>query len=474
MADEKKSIYSKLITIGSYSYSYTFLQFLSSMVISRLLDPNEYGLVAMITVFSGFISYFKDAGISYVVIREDYGISFIRKTQALAVLVGLILMFIVASLAYPIAWFYNQPLLVAPTFLVALVLFIETASIVPMALLKKEQRFKNVGQTLFVGYFSGSIITIALAYLQFSYWSLILGQCLAVIIIFILLQRLTPLYFGDFNSKSIILSWRKIRHTFFNISGSRFIQYWSSNADNLIIGKGFGAYSLGIYNRAYQLLTMQMNLISGIFNAILLPSLKEEKKTGDKQLAESYFDALSLMALIILPVTISLVVFSTEIITIIWGENWTEVAPIAAYFGVMSIPFILSRTFGNIYVLFHKENLLFKIGLISSTLSVSAIIFGSFYGLEEVALSMGTMFTVVILPGTLFLAFYKNFNFNSALVLNFWGPIILLSSLMFYSMYIKHDLMTYFILAVYGLHIIYKAHVHVYKVYNKIIGWIRI
>lgn len=468
MSNGKKSIYSNLFTIGSYSYSYTVLQFLASTVISRLLTPEEYGLVALITVFTGFIAFFKDAGISYVVIREDYDIRFFRKAQWLSIIIGLVLLSIVMLLAYPISLFYDQPLLFLPTCLISLVLFIEAASIVPMAVLKKELKFRAVGQVLFIGYVSGSVITIILAYAGFSYWSLVIGQLFSVIVIFFLLNRHVPLYLGEVSKISLYLAWRKTRHTLFNISGSRFIQYWSSNADNLIIGKSFGAYSLGIYNRAYQLLTMQMNLISGLFNTILLPSLKEDKAKSDSHLEMSYLSALNLMSLLVLPVTLSLVLFAKPIIIFVWGNDWLDVAPIASYFGVLSIPFILSRTFGNVYVLYKKENLLFKLGVFSSIVSVTAIIIGSSYGLEEVALAVSLVYIALVLPITLYVSFYKSFHFNLKRLVYFWAIKIILSIVMLIGLYSDINYLTKFCLVILTLDILIQGKAHIKKLIVKI------
>ncbi|MEP2770532.1 MAG: oligosaccharide flippase family protein [Fulvivirga sp.] len=473
MSNGKKSIYSNLITIGSYNYSHTLLRFLASVFLARLLDPEEYGIVAMITVFTGFVSYFKDSGISYVLIREDYGWRFYRMVQWLSIIVGLSLMGLILMLAYPITLFYEEPLLFLPTCLISFVLLIETANVVPMAVLKKELRFKEVGQVLFIGYVSGSLLTILLAYLEFSYWSLIWGQLFSVLLISVLLQRRVCLLHGEATFTSLNIAWRKVKHTSLNVTGSRFIQYWSSNADNLIIGKSFGAYSLGIYSKAYQLMTMQMNLISGVFNSVLLPSLKEDMKLSKEELIIAYNSALKLMSLVILPVTISLVLFAKPIIILIWGKDWVSVAPIASYFGVLSIPFVLSRTFGNIYVLLKKENLLFKLGLFSSVITVIAIIIGSLFGLEEVALALSSVYIMIVLPATLFIAFYKSFQFDLKRIIYFWGFKIVLSMGLLVGLYLNHVIITQSFMLLLAIDVIVQGRIHIYKLVFRLLSWIR-
>jgi len=74
----RKSLFKNIVILGSYSYTTQIIAFLGTIVLSRLLLPEEYGFVALITVFTGFISQFSDAGLSYIIIRSDFGNSFIR------------------------------------------------------------------------------------------------------------------------------------------------------------------------------------------------------------------------------------------------------------------------------------------------------------------------------------------------------------------------------------------------------------
>ncbi len=108
----RKKLFKNIIILGGYSYFTQILSFLSSIVLSRLLVPSEYGLIALIAVFTGFIGQFSDAGLSYIIIRSDYKELFYSTIHYLAVIIGVVLTIIVIALAYPIAIFYKNPLLV--------------------------------------------------------------------------------------------------------------------------------------------------------------------------------------------------------------------------------------------------------------------------------------------------------------------------------------------------------------------------
>jgi teichuronic acid exporter len=101
----RKKLFKNVIILGGYSYSTQIIGFLATIVLSRLLLPEEYGFVALITVFTGFINQFSDAGLSLIIIRSDYGKLFQKVIHYLSFVIGVILFLIVVSLAYPISLF---------------------------------------------------------------------------------------------------------------------------------------------------------------------------------------------------------------------------------------------------------------------------------------------------------------------------------------------------------------------------------
>ena len=458
-----KNIYRNVLSIGGYSYTYTIIQFLASIVIARLLLPAEYGIVAMVTVFTGFISFFKDAGISYYIIREDYGLFFHRSAQGLSILIGVLLSGLVILLAYPIALFYGEMRLFLPTIVMAIVLFIEAITIVPTALISKSMLFSNIGRINFISYTVGSTGTIILAFLGFSYWSLVIGQFISVSMIYILTQKVSKLGLGILKMRNIRVAWQKTSGMIGNISSSRFIQYWSKNTDGLIIGKFYGPFSIGYYNRGYQLLSMQLNLITGIFNAVMLPDLKLKKQQSVELLENAFYEALSLMSIIILPISVALILFSEPIVLVIFGDDWLNVAHVTPYFGIAGVTFVLSRTFGTIYVLFNKENLLFRLGIFSSIVSIVFIAIGAAISVPAVALAFSFSTVAIELPVILYVLFIRSVKFSKKRLLFFWGPKIILSLIILFSLYFsfKYILLTCVVLLC--LHVLWSGKIHLVR-----------
>ena len=120
----KRDFFKNIIMFGGYNYFTQALSFLSSIVLSRFLTPSEYGFVALITVFTGFIIMFSDAGLSYAVIRSDYGRTYHHALNNLSLLIGIILFLLMIILAYPISLFYAKPDLIIPTIVLSSIFII--------------------------------------------------------------------------------------------------------------------------------------------------------------------------------------------------------------------------------------------------------------------------------------------------------------------------------------------------------------
>jgi len=168
--------------------------------------------------------------------------------------------------------------------------------------------------------------------LNFQYWALVITQLALATATSIMVNKKknVPLKLHSFNQLSDAL--KKIKKLIGNYMTFSTINYWSRNADNLLVGKYYGTVDLGIYNRAYMLLTLPLSLISGIFSTVLYPSLVKLKRTGGK-VQEEYYFVLKIISLINLPVAIILICFPSLFVKILWGSNWIKVSDLLPYFG---------------------------------------------------------------------------------------------------------------------------------------------
>lgn len=460
------SFYSKFIKnfgiVAAYSYLSKFIAFIAVIFITRLLNPEDFGIVAMIAVFTGFINVFAEGGISYAVIRSDYGSIFQRSLTSLVLLMGITLCLITLLLAPVISIFYSNDELLLPAALISTLFITRSLSIVQTAVLNKELKFKELGKQILFQTTSQSIITIGLASLGFKYWSIIWGQLVSSLIFYVTIGQKTFFIKKIYPAKYVYASYLISKSIIINIISFRAINYWSRNVDNLVIGKFYSATNLGIYDRSFKLFMLPMTMISGVITQVLLPSLKELKGKSDKNVMEEYSNIIKLIGIVIFPISIVFILFPEEFIILLWGEKWIQVSVILPYFGILIMSQSLFTTIGQILVLEGKERTLRNAGFFSAIFMISGILIGALISFESIPKFYTYSFILFIIPYNVYYIFYKALGMPYLKLSLFWVPrfiayFIILFYLKTNLLFVQISLFFLFIMTVYDFfELIYK------------------
>lgn len=439
----KKTFLKNLLVSGSYTYLSQLINFTASLITSRLLLPSDFGLVGLITVFSGFVNIFLESGIGMAVIRSPYQSTFYRGLHAISVLTGIASCITTLLVIYPVSLFYSNEKIILPGIAIAILFILRSFTIVPVAVLQKKLQFNVYGKILVLAMAVSTLSTIIMAYYGFQYWSLIWGQFInAAITIGMLNKRANT---GSlFTKKKVLIKTFQLARTLIGrLTAFNILNYWARNADNLIVGKYYGTADLGIYNRAYLMLQLPLNLSTGVFNAVLFPSLVKHKNEGGNIEREYYF-ILKTISFINLPIALVLIMFPQQFVSILWGENWLPVAKLLPYFGLMVMIQTLISTLGSVLVLENKEKVLMIIGWTASIFIIAAIIFGSTISLVAIAAFYSLAYIILVLPLNIFYGVKSNLHFSG--IIDFWIPKILLCLLLWFAIYNHQLLLTAFAL----------------------------
>jgi O-antigen/teichoic acid export membrane protein len=450
----RKNLFKNIVILGGYNYSGQILSFLSSIVLSRLLLPEEYGFVALITVFTGFISTFSDAGLSYLIIRSDYGRTFHKTIHFLSFIIGVILFVLVVLLAYPISLFYKNEALILPTMVMALTFILRSLITVPYGILSKNLKFNSLGSLELICTTSEIVLMILFAYLGFSYWALILPVIAGNLLRIIMYYHKTHIKFKVVRMNYLKVGFRKAKSIIGNLSGFTFLNYWARNTDNLIIGKFYGADSLGIYNRAYRLLNMITRIMTGIFGKVLYPSLKDlSNKGGDVN--KEYINLLGVISLLNYPIAMLLIFFAEPLVRILWSERWIAVAELLPYIGVLILTQTLNSTTGNIYILLGKEKTLMRIGIPTSLIIILSIALGAIFSYVHILRFYTIAIVCFDIPINIYYGFKKSFHFSNRDIIRFWIPKVLLSIMMVVTIWISYKWGTIILAILYLIHLVF-------------------
>jgi O-antigen/teichoic acid export membrane protein len=451
----KKTFFKNAAVFSGYNYiSWFFESLVSTVILSRFLTPKEYGFVALITIFSGFITLFANTGISYSIIRSNYGPTFQRIIFNLTTWIGMFLSLAMCLLAYPITLIYGNPDLFWPTIVIALQFITNSLNIVPLAILEKRLDFKYTGMIGLVSViFTITLMTI-MAIFGFTYWSLIVPMVVQPLFRHILIERRAKFGFHLYGWKKTKLGLRKIKSMLASFTIFNFINYFARNTDSFSVGKFYGEVNLGLYNRAYNFINLGKKVVNVSLGKLLLPSLINAKAKGE-DIRPYFLDILGMLNLINLLIAVPLVLFAKPIVLILWGVDWIGVADFLPYIGAIIPMQTLSIAVMDLYVIESKERYLVTLEIPLTFTMIAGIIVGAFFSPLHILRFYALSFILVQTPLSLYYSHYKLFKFTSKQIFKFWVPKMLLTAALIFSIWFGNIYITSFLMAAFVFDTVY-------------------
>lgn len=375
MSNTKKELLSGIYYTSIAKYIGIIISLIVSGILARLIEPKEFGIVAIATVIISFFSIFSDLGIAPAIIQnKELTNKDLSNIFSFTVWLGAIISILFFLSSWPISWFYKSSKLLIICQILSINLFFAAANIVPNALLFKSKDFKFIAyRSLIIQTIGGGIASIA-ALMGIGLYALIINPIFSSILLFIISYRKKPQKFNLFGN---IESIKKI----FNYSAYQFmfniINYFSRNLDKLLIGKYMNMASLGYYEKSYRLMMLPLQNITHVISPVMHP-IFSDFQNDLKKLSTSYEKIVHLLAFIGFPLSVLLWFNAHEIILIIFGEQWI---PSVSIFQTLSLSVgiqIILSTSGSIFQAANDTKSLFICGIFSTILNVSGIIIGIF------------------------------------------------------------------------------------------------
>lgn len=404
----KNDIKSQSIKGGFSTVSGQLISFVlsvsSTILLARLLSPDDYGLVAMVTAVTGFVMVFQDFGLSAAIIQKEK----VDQSQVSAVfwvniLISLAITLTVSVLAPFLVRFYNEDRLFYITIIYAVTILFAGLSLQHSALMKRQMRFKilsyiQVGSTAL-----SLLIGIIMALIGFGYWALVASNVLiplfSSIALWIMCDWRPNFSFKLSKSKEFLKFGA-------GITGFDLINYFSRNADKVLIGKFIGSEPLGLYTKSYQLLMLPITQLRNPLNAVALPALSTLQQEHEKY--KSFFKRyLFTLAFFSMPLVITLAIFSDELVLILLGSQWEGAAYIFTLLAISGFIQPVASACGLVLISTGKSKKYFIYGLVNAVFVILSFSIGVQWGIEGVAISYAIINYVLLLP-TLFYCFHDS------------------------------------------------------------------
>lgn len=365
-------------------YSNIAIQLLINVILSRLIPVEEFGIVANVQVFLVFFQMMVTAGMGPAIIqnrqlnKKDYGILF-----NYTVFFSIILSILFGLFGHLIAEIYHNPIYKRLFWYMSIIIFCEGINVVPTALLNKELRFRTLNMRLLLCNFFGAVCGVVAAISGLGIYALIISVAVPAILTLFANFAVVKI---DYTKSLNIEPLRSIGKFAGSQLSFTFLNYFSRNSDNLLIGKFLGSVPLANYQKSYQLITMPNTVFLGIISPVLQPVLSKHQDNV-KLIRDTFLKIIHVLALIAFPVTVFMVLNAQEIILFLFGQRWYgAILPFAILAFSIWAQMLTSAT-GSIFMARNHAHTLLKTGIISTLIIVPLTIIGiSFDKLSMVAL----------------------------------------------------------------------------------------
>ncbi|WP_438965819.1 lipopolysaccharide biosynthesis protein [Flavobacterium sp.] len=374
---KSQSLKSGFWSVISQFFNFSF-KLISLSVLSRILNPEDFGLIAMCTTISGFVTVFSDIGLTTSTIQSDnLDSQKFNSVYILNFLIGILLTILFVFISPIMAWFYNDDRLLLIGIFSSLSFFLSGISSQYLALLKKIMEFKTLAIATIIASLIELTICLLLAKLGYGYWALIFGILANGLFLAIFLTFKFKWYPSKFIWSDEIKSFLHFGKfiTFFDV-----INYFSKNLDNILIGKFKGAVILGFYSRAYQIMSLPLSQIRIPFMAVVLPSLSQLK--NDEVKYKDYYNTfISIFRILITYIVLLMWVNSESIVLIMLGEKWGITTQIFSILAIASFFQPIYGTFGTVLISLGKSKKYFYWGIYNAIIIIVSFIIGVNYSI---------------------------------------------------------------------------------------------
>lgn len=388
------TISSGAVTVSAQGVKF-LLNLVAMMTLARLLTPRDFGLVAMVTTVTAFVLVFKDAGLSLATVqRERITHAQVSNLFWVNVAVSALGSLIVAAAAPVIAQFYHDPLLIGVTLILSTTFVISGLSVQHQALLKRQMRFKSLALIEVGSMAIGVAVGVVMAVLGCRYWSLV-GLSLSTEIAGLLLtwsiSRWRPTLPTRRSGIGPLLSFGA------NRTAGELIAALARGTDILLIGRFYGAASVGLYSRANVLLTKPLYQFLIPINAVFIPALSR-LQSQPKRYRSTFLHLYEAIALTAFFVTGLFLALAHPLTLVLLGPKWEQAAVILGGFtlAALSIPLTNATTWLLISQGRGRDILIAQ--SINSCALVLSFVAGLPYGPVGVAIAFSVSSLVVRLP----------------------------------------------------------------------------
>ncbi len=368
---DNSKIFSNMIWRFAERCGAQIVTFIVSIILARLLTPEDYGTIALVTVFTTILNVFVDSGLGTSLVQkkdtDDIDFSTVFYTNICICIVLYCGMFLASPM---ISNFYNKPNLVPIVRVLSLTLVISGIKNVQQAYVSKNMMFKRFFFATLGGTLGAAILGITMAYLGFGVWALVAQQLFNSTVDTIILW--------------ITVKWRPINKFSFKRLKALFGYGWKllisalldtgyNELRQLIVGKLYSSSDLAYYNKGDQFPRLIITNINTSIDSVLLPSMSSVQDNKEK-IRNMTRRSIKTSVFIMAPLMLGLVAISDKVVLLLLTEKWLPCVPFLCVFCITYIFYPIHTANLNAIKAMGRSDLFLKLEIIKKIVGIIAIL----------------------------------------------------------------------------------------------------
>ncbi|CAM2141925.1 teichuronic acid exporter [Pararobbsia alpina] len=358
------------------------VQLVGLSILSRLLSPTDFGVMALATVVTNFAGLLRDMGTGPALIRSrDMSTTLANSVFWVNVTAGSVIALIVILFSAPIAHLFNSAALTHVLWGLALIFPIMSFGAAHQALLERASQFRTVARVDVMSYTTGMCAAILSARFGLGLWSLVIQAIVHSTmssVQFYLASSWTPSFRWDGKEVRSIFGFSS------NLTLSNLVIYLNRNADSMIVGKVLGAIALGPYSLAFKIMLYPLQSIAFVASKALYPVLSANQHDPDKQ-RSTWLGSVSFVALITAPLMGGLVALREPFIAVALGSKWASVAPLLVWLAPVGFLQSVLSTAPAVFMVKGRTDWLLWMNFGLAMLHIVCWLLGARFGLQGIA-----------------------------------------------------------------------------------------
>ena len=369
----------------------------TTVVLSRMLDPKDFGMAAIVLTVYECVSLFSRNGIAAAVVQaeESQSKAVAQAAWALTWIVCASLSLIQIAIAIPVALAYHNVKLALPIALMGVIYLAGPFSTIQFAFLQREGRLGRIAMVGTAQVVVDNLLTAVFAALGFGMWAIVLPKILVAPIWLFFIRYGHDWRPAPLKTLALPPGWRDILRFSRHVVGVELLTTVQANLDNLIVGYCLGLHALGVYYFAFNAgLGVTLGLVNA-FGIAVYPHLCQAR--GDQTLlARRFREARRTLGLITVPLVLLQVAMAPLYVPIVFGDKWTPAIPVLMMICLSAIARPFANTTSSLLRALGRPDVELRWQLALTVFLIAGLLLGSRAGILGVAIAVFVVQTLVL------------------------------------------------------------------------------